>query len=127
MNRDKIQEIIRFCIVGAVTFVVDYGFLFFCTEFLSINYLMSAAIAFTIAVVFNYVLCIIFVFDNISKQNLKQQVLFVGSSVIGLGFNQICMYFFVEYLGIYYLLAKILSTIIVTLWNYIMKRKAVKI
>lgn len=45
--------------------------------------------------------------------------------LVGLGLNQICMWFFVEIFGIYYMLAKIISIIIVMAWNYIMKRKAV--
>lgn len=126
MNKDKIKEVIRFCIVGAVTFIVDYGLLFFCTEFIKINYLISSAIAFTIAVILNYWLCIRFVFSDVKKLTAKQHFLFIGSSIVGLGLNQICMYVFVELWGVYYMLAKLLATVLVTIWNYIMKRKSVK-
>lgn len=118
-------EMIRFIIVGVITFVVDYGLLYICTEYIGLYYMYSTAIAFIVAVIFNYWLCVVYVFTNIQRQTSKQALLFVGSSVVGLGLNQICMWFFVEIFGIYYMLAKIISIIIVMAWNYIMKRKAV--
>ncbi len=126
MSKDRLWEIIRFCLVGGASFLVDYGLLYVCTEFLGIYYLCSSALSFTISVIFNYWLCVIYVFEGAKKQNKKQATLFISSSVIGLGLNQICMYFFVSVIGIYYMLAKILATIIVTVWNYVMKRKAVQ-
>ena len=118
-------EMMRFIIVGAITFVVYYGLLYVCTEYIGLYYMYSTAIAFIAAVIFNYWLCVIYVFKNVQRQTSKQAILFVGSSVVGLGLNQICMWFFVEIFGIYYMLAKIISIIIVMAWNYIMKRKAV--
>lgn len=118
-------EMMRFIIVGAITFVVDYGLLYISTEYIGLYYMYSTAIAFIAAVIFNYWLCVIYVFKNVQRQTSKQAIFFVGSSVVGLGLNQICMWFFVEIFGIYYMLAKIISIIIVMAWNYIMKRKAV--
>lgn len=118
-------EMMRFIIVGAITFVVDYGLLYISTEYIGLYYMYSTAIAFIAAVIFNYWLCVIYVFKNVQRQTSKQAILFVGSSVVGLGLNQICMWFFVEIFGIYYMLAKIISIIIVMAWNYIMKRKAI--
>ncbi|WP_366941057.1 GtrA family protein [uncultured Megasphaera sp.] len=126
MSKDRLWEIVRFCIVGGASFLVDYGLLYVCTEFLKIYYLYSSALSFTVSVIFNYWLCIIYVFEDVKKQNKKQATLFIGSSIVGLGLNQICMYFLVSIIGIYYMLAKILATIIVTVWNYVMKRKAVQ-
>jgi len=75
---------------------------------------------------FTYWLCVVYVFKGAKKQNRKQATLFIGSSIIGLGLNQLCMWLFVELAGMYYMLAKIFATAIVTVWNYVMKRKAVR-
>lgn len=125
MTKQRIYEIARFCIVGGLSFLVDYGLLYVCTEVMNIYYLYSAAFSFTIAVIFNYWLCVVFVFKGAGKQNSKQATIFIGSSIVGLGINQVCMWGFVELFGIYYMLAKIFATIIVTFWNYVMKRKAI--
>jgi putative flippase GtrA len=103
---------------------MDYGLLYFYTEKMGFNYLYAAAISFTSAVVINYWLCLAYVFTAASRQNSRQAIIFIGSSIIGLGLNQVCMWFFVEMAGLYYMLAKIFSAGIVAVWNYVMKRKA---
>jgi len=123
MNR--IAEMIRFCIVGGVSFFCDWSLLYFFTEYLRWTYLYSSGISFCIAVVINYWLCIAFVFYDAEASSHKQQMFFFFFSFIGLIINQVCMWVFVEFAAINYMIAKIFATIIVTLWNYIMKRKAV--
>ncbi len=125
MKSSRLAEIVRFCLVGGLSFVIDYSLLYVCTEFVAINYLYSSAVAFTVSVIFNYWLCLMFVFQNTRKQNFRQRTLFIGSSIVGLFLNQMCMYVLVELIGFYYMWAKIIATAIVTIWNYIMKRKAV--
>ena len=126
MKRDQLFEIMRFAIVGGASFLVDYALLYICTEGLGIHYLYSAAISFTVSVIVNYWLCVIFVFTGAGKQTGRQAALFIGSSIVGLGINQACMWLFVEKFGLHYMLAKIGATLIVMFWNYVMKRKAVR-
>ena len=126
MEKDRLYEIIRFALVGGASFVVDYALLYICTEWLGIHYLYSAAISFTVSVIVNYWLCVAFVFTGAGKQTGRQAALFIGSSIAGLGINQVCMWLFVEKFGMHYMLAKIGATFIVMFWNYIMKRKAVR-
>lgn len=125
MNKTKIWEVVRFCLVGLISFLIDYGLLFSCTEWLGIFYLYSSAISFTVSVIVNYWLRVIFVFKGTGKQNGKKAFLFIGSSIVGLGLNQVFMWLFVEKMGIYYMISKVIATIIVMIWNYVMKRKAI--
>ena len=119
-------ELFRFCIVGGISFLLEYALLFCLTEFAGLYYLYSSAVAFVISLTVNYWLCLKFVFKVKKKQTPKQATIFIGSSVVGLGLNQLCMWIFVELCGIYYMWAKILATLIVTAWNFVMKRKAVR-
>ena len=125
MTRERMLEIVRFCFVGGVSFLMDYGLLFVLTEFVGLYYLYSSAISFSITVVFNYWLCVIYVFKGAKKQTTRQAIIFFGTGVIGLGLNQLCMWFFVDVVKLHYMLAKIFATAIVTIWNYVTKRKAV--
>ena len=125
MKKDRFMEIVRFCFVGGLSLIVDCGILYGLTDFFGVHYLYSAAISFTASVIFNYWLCVTYVFKGAKKQTPKQATIFIGSSVVGLGLNQICMYFFVEIISLHYMIAKLGATVIVTLWNYVMKRKAI--
>ena len=126
MQRDRLCELLRFAVVGVVSGVVDYGLLYICTEWLRIHYLYSAAFSFTVAVIFNYWLCVVFVFKGAGKQTKRQAMMFIISSIVGLGINQGGMWLLVEKFGIHYMLAKIGATSVVMIWNYVMKRKAVR-
>ena len=125
MKNERFLEIVRFCIVGGVSLMVDCGVLYALTDFFGVHYLYSAATSFTVSVIFNYWLCVKYVFKNARHQTPKQATIFIGSSVVGLGLNQICMWFFVEKVFLHYMIAKLCAAVIVTVWNYIMKRKAI--
>lgn len=74
MNKNRMNEILRFCIVGGLSFLVDYGLLYICTEWLGIYYLYSSAISFTVSVVFNYWLCVVYVFHGARNQTKNRQL-----------------------------------------------------
>ena len=123
---EKFLELVRFCFVGGLSLIVDCAVLYGLTEIFGVHYLYSAGISFTVSVLFNYWLCVAYVFKGAKKQTTKQATIFIGSSIVGLGLNQICMWFFVEIVSIHYMLAKLGATVIVTIWNYVMKRKAIR-
>lgn len=119
-----IQQIIKFGIVGVLAAVIDFGLLAILTEFLGIHYLLSAAISFTVATVFNYIASMKYVFDSRYEKGHKHQELFifVVLSLIGLGLNQVFMWFFVEITALHYIIAKVLATILVMAWNFISRK-----
>ena len=119
------RKFLSFCLVGAITFFLDYGLLYLLTEYGRLSYLLSSALAFSVAVIINYILCQRFVFVS-AKNGVKQLTLFVITSVVGLGINQLCMWLFVECALMHYMLAKIFATGIVTVWNYVTKKFALE-
>ena len=117
------SQVIRFGIVGAVATIIDYGLMVALTELVGLLYLLSCAISFLISVIVNYILSIRFVFTpnkNISKT--VELVVFILLSAIGLGINQAIMWFTVEQIKISYLIAKIVATGIVMIYNFISRK-----
>lgn len=117
-----LNQILKFGLVGGTAFVIDYVLLYFCTEFLHIHYLISSIISFIVSVIFNYILSIKWIFDVKKKQDVKDFVIFIILSVIGLGINSLIMYVMVEKFGVYYMLSKIVSTAVVMVYNFITRK-----
>ena len=117
------KQIIRFGIVGFLCFFIEYGILVFLTEVAGVNYLISNACGFSVSVLVNYILSIIFVFDADKGRNkFKEFIVFLLFSIGGLGINQFVMWFAVEILGIHYMLSKIGATAIVMVYNFITRK-----
>ncbi|HHW68817.1 MAG TPA: GtrA family protein [Tenericutes bacterium] len=116
------KQIIKFGIVGGIAFVIDYSLLFILTDFFKIHYLISSIISFVVSFIFNYILSIKWVFDVNKKQTYKEIALFIGLSLIGLLINQIVLYITTDYLKVYYMISKIIATIIVMIWNFVTRK-----
>ena len=124
INDNKLfMQIFKFLFVGGLAFVIDYAVLIVCKEVFGLTVLLSAAIAFTVSVVFNYILSIKWVFD-INKENSSTRnfTLFIIFSVIGLGLTELIMWFGVDVLLISYLIVKIIATAIVMVFNFITRK-----
>ena len=117
-------QILRFGVVGGLAFVIDYAVLIICKEVFNLNILLSAAIAFTISVIVNYILSIAWVFNvDKNKDKRKNFILFIVFSVIGLGLTELIMWIGTDLLSINYLIVKIVATAIVMVFNFITRKK----
>lgn len=119
-----LMQLFKFGLVGVVATVLDFLFLFLFTDVFGMYYLLSAAVSFVLSTLFNYVASMRFVFNSkFSKdEKTKELLLFTILSVIGLLLNQFLMWFFVEKIALYYMLAKIVATFFVMAWNFISRK-----
>lgn len=121
--KKMILQVLRFGIVGGLAFLIDYSLLLVLTECLGVFYLVSAAISFSISTIFNYIFSMLWVFNGKNNvKNPKHIMIFVFLSIVGLGINQITMFYLVEVIQIYYGFSKLVATFIVMLWNYITRK-----
>ena len=116
-------QIFKFGIVGGIAFLIDYIVLFCCKEFIGLSVLLSAAIAFTVSVVYNYIASVKWVFDvNKEKSAKKNFVIFIILSIIGLIITEIIMWIGSDIMKINYLIVKIIATAIVMVFNFITRK-----
>lgn len=115
-----IKQLFRFGIVGFIAFLIDYG-LFALLTILGMHYLIAQIISFSISLAFNYCLSVKWVFDA-KKQTKKEVIIFVVLAVVGLGINEILLYIGVDLLHIHELIVKLVSTIIVMIYNFITRK-----
>ena len=118
------QQLFRYVVAGGVAFCVDFGLLWLLHQYVHLSLLLSQAISFSAGVVVTYLFSIRWVFDHRSVSNRTAEFLvFALINLIGLGLTTLLMWFLAEHIGIHYLLSKVLTTVIVTLWNFFAKRK----
>lgn len=118
------QQMLKFLVVGGSAFFIDYGIMILLTEKFQVYYLLSSGISFSVSVIYNYFLSILWVFDVEKKRKKGQEfAVFIILSVIGLGLNQILMWVLVDFIGLFYMLAKIIATGIVMVYNFITRKQ----
>lgn len=122
-KENLLLQIFKFGIVGGIAFLIDYVVLFCCKEFIGLSVLLSAAIAFTVSVIYNYIASVKWVFDvNKEKSAKKNFVIFIILSIIGLIITEIIMWIGSDIMKINYLIVKIIATAIVMVFNFITRK-----
>lgn len=113
-----IGEPARYLFVGGICAILDLILLYLLVEYLHIWYLSATIISFTIITCGGYFIQKNFTFRNASKNHKRQLPVFFVIASIGLLINTSCMFFFVSIIGIWYIIANIITKFIVLVWNY---------
>ena len=113
----------RYFFVGGLAFVVDFGMLAFFTEVCGIHYIVSNTLSFTLGLLVNYFISIFWVFtDSKLKSRKLEFTFFAVIAVTGLVLSDLLLWVFTYYVGIYYLTAKIIVSVIVWQWNFLARK-----
>jgi putative flippase GtrA len=114
-----LYQFARYQVVGGLSFLVDFGSLYLLTEFAGFHYLISAAVAFLIGLVTNYILSRIWVFDRRTMDRVTAEFLvFAAIGIVGLGMNEVIIWLVREKIHFHYLVGKAISAGIVAIWNF---------
>lgn len=135
LKNKKLNEVLRFAVTGGICFLVEFVLLVLLRDTVGLPTLIANAIAFTISVILNYFLCLLWVFEGARGGNGGRQAAFFITSVIGLGINELIMFLlslaFHEDLVVMtiagrevtmYMIHKVIATVIVMIWNYFSKK-----
>lgn len=112
-------RVMRFIISGGTAAVVNLALLYTFTDIFGIWYLLSSAVSFMFAFFVSFVLQKYWAFQNDVREKIGRQLpmhlsVALANMVLNLGF----LYFFVEVGGIHYILAAIISNIIIAFESY---------
>ncbi len=109
----------RYAVGGGIAFVFDFSSLYLLTQYGHIYYLFSAAIAYMIGSAVHYIFSIFAVFPSRTYENRTLEfTIFALIGLIGLGMNEILMWFFTAKMGYHYLYSKLLATCFIFFWNF---------
>lgn len=118
------RQFLKFALVGFASLAVEYLFLGYFLQALSMDYLLATTIAFIISIVVNYILSMKYVFSHKKDMSRKREfTIFAVLSAIGLGLNDLYMFIGVSLLNVGTMAMKLISTFFVTWYNYFSRRK----
>lgn len=118
-----LTQLAKFGVVGVIAFFIDYGTMLFLTEVFGVPYLASTTIGFIVAVIFNYLASMRYVFKHKEEMSRRREfIIFFVLSVIGLGLNDVLMFVGVDLIGVDYRITKIVVTAIVMVYNFITRK-----
>lgn len=119
-TENTVTQLFRYVITGASTFLVDY-LLLFVLETVGVHYLPASALSFTVGITCNFILTKFFAFKSVDPTvgPTAEVVVFVGISVGGLVLTTVLMYLFTSRLHLYFMVSKLLSSILVFFWNFL--------
>jgi len=119
IGSEDFHEFIRYGFASAIALFFDAGLLLLLTEYFGLSYLLSGALAFTAGLIVVYFLSVFWVFQKrIVKSTTAEFAIFALIGLVGLGFTEAVLYVLTSLFGIYYLVSKIASVIVVFTWNF---------
>jgi len=138
--RGLFWEMLRFAIVGVISFILDTAVLVLVLRVVfngpenpvmlagftfDSHLAIATAAGFALGVTVNYILSVLFVFQTAKEgkgRGLKAMILFLIIAVIGLILTEWIMHIGMSGMGFLELPVKIAATVIVTGWNYISRK-----
>ena len=131
-TNNEFVKIILYLFVGGTAALVEWGLFYLFFYYLLVGLglsidtltMVATALAFGLSTLYHYFLGNILVFDSGSKYDKSKELRLVFLvSIMGLVFNLVLMYVFVGLLAWQPMLAKVITSCIVVVWNYLSRKK----
>ena len=131
-TNNEFIKVILYLFVGGTAALVEWGLFYLFFYYLLVGLglsvdtltMVATALAFGLSTLYHYFLGNILVFDSGNKYDKSKELSLVFLvSIMGLVFNLILMYIFVGLIAWQPMLAKVLTSCIVVVWNYLSRKK----
>lgn len=119
--KNNTKQLILYLIVGGIATVVEWVLFYILNTPLRINYLFATALAFVISTFSNWLAGRLIMFKSSGKLWLELIQIYL-TSIAGLLMNLIIMWLAVELLSIAELASKMLATVLVFSWNFLIRK-----
>lgn len=118
-NNSLLIQFIKYCLVGGIATIFDWGTYSITLFLFNINYQICTIAGFILGLIVNFILSKKMVFKEKSKVGKYEFIMYVVIGVIGLLFTTGLMYIFVEKLIFNPLTSRMLTTVLVLIWNFV--------
>lgn len=112
-------KFVKFCLVGFSGIFVDFGFTYFFKEVVKLQKYIANAIGFSVAATTNYFLNRVWTFQSQNPHIAQEFSRFFLIALIGLAINSAIIWLMNGRFKVNFYLSKLVATVIVTLWNFL--------
>ena len=115
-------QVFRGLFVGGIAFIADAGLLWI-ISLTGLHYLLCAVFGFLLGVTVNYLLSVRFVFkEKASVGKAGEITVYVIVGIVGLGLTAALMWFFTDIIGIFFMISKCITALLVYAWNFFSRK-----
>ena len=111
--------LLKFILIGIGGTVIDFGITFLLKEKAKVNKYLANSSGYVVAASSNYIFNRIWAFDNNNPEILRQYLIFLTISLIGLGALNLFIWIFHEKLKTNFYVAKVIALFIVLIWTFL--------
>ena len=119
--KNNFWQFILFSAVGAVGTAGHYATLILLVEVIRFDPTISSLVGAIVGAIINYLLNYKYTFRSDQPHHVAATK-FMFIAVIGAGINTLLMFIFIQHLRLYYLLAQVITTGIVLIWNFLLNK-----
>jgi len=124
MKKAKVaKKFVKYNLVMSLQFFTDLFLLWLFTDVFGIYYIFSAVISVLGSSIIGHTVSKKYIFDKSKRKFLESYPAFLGVTIVKMFAIVGLLFLFVDILGIYYLLARILTGIIIVILMYIFHTK----
>lgn len=117
----KKNILLRYLVSGIVAASTNIGLLYVFTDLFKLWYLHASIIAFTSSVLISFTLQKFWTFNDRNIKNTHRQFInYIVVAILGVVMNTVAMYLLVDLFDIWYILAQILTGILIAIFNFLM-------
>jgi putative flippase GtrA len=112
-------QLIRYGLVVAIAAPIDLGGYILLKSTFHVYYVLAATISFTVSLIANYLLSVAWVWTGkTGRQRHVDAIIFGVIGVVGLGLTDLIVWGFTDFVGLNYIVSKLIAFTIVFFWSF---------
>lgn len=114
---------VRYLLIGTGTFILDFGIFNFLSLYTKTEPIVANLISTFLSLFFNFTMSNFWTFKQGKSQQAKKLGRYAILAIFNYIFGNVAMYFFIEHTSLNHNLAKVIVTLSVMAWNFVLYKK----